>query len=142
MHLCSCLIFYKTSSTPSSLLINIVEVKILLWDLPCTSQVIQRAPMSQLCLDRKTYSISNANNGQNRNQISGRGGQGQGPSGRGRGNYCMGCGNNPVANTYSFEVKMKDSLISKLIITKTGHQSTQYKKIINTLPILCIDNNY
>ena len=47
-----------------------------------------------------------------------------------------------IANTYSFEGKIKDGLISKLIITKTGHRPTQYKKIINTLPILCADKNY
>ena len=37
---------------------------------------------------------------------------------------------------------MKDSPISKLTITKTGHQATQYKKIIDTLPVLCVDKNY
>ena len=37
---------------------------------------------------------------------------------------------------------MKDGLISKLIITKTRHRRTQYKKIIDTLPVLCADKNY
>ena len=37
---------------------------------------------------------------------------------------------------------MKDVPISKLIITKTGHRPTQYKKIVDTLPILCVDKNY
>ena len=37
---------------------------------------------------------------------------------------------------------MKDSPISKLIITETGHRPTQYKKITDTLPILCADKNY
>ena len=37
---------------------------------------------------------------------------------------------------------MKDSLISKLMITKTGHQSIQYKKIIDTLSVSCADKNY
>ena len=37
---------------------------------------------------------------------------------------------------------MKDSPISKLIIIKIGHQPTQYKKIIDTLPLLCTDKNY
>ena len=37
---------------------------------------------------------------------------------------------------------MEDSLISKLLITKTGHRLTQYKKIIDTLPVLCADKNY
>ena len=38
--------------------------------------------------------------------------------------------------------KTKDGQISKLRITKTGHQFTQYKKVINTLPVLCVDKNY
>ena len=37
---------------------------------------------------------------------------------------------------------MKDGPISKLIITKTGHQPTQYKKIIDILSVLCADKNY
>ena len=37
---------------------------------------------------------------------------------------------------------MEDSCISKLIITETGHWATQYKKIIDTLPVLCADKNY
>ena len=37
---------------------------------------------------------------------------------------------------------MKDGPISKLTITKTRHQTTQYKKIIDTLPVLCADKNY
>ena len=37
---------------------------------------------------------------------------------------------------------MKDGPISKLIITETGNRPTQYKKIINTLPVLCSDKNY
>ena len=62
---------------------------------------------------------TNTNNGQNRNQNSGRGGQDQGgPSGRGRDNGRNDCGNKMIAK-YVFEEKMKDSLISKLIITKT-----------------------
>ena len=51
------------------------------------------------------------------------------------------CRNNLIAK-YSFEGKMKDGCISKLTITKTGHQATQYKKIIETLPVLCIDKNF
>ena len=88
---------------------------------------------------------TNTNNGSgntNRNQISGRGRWGQGgPGGRGRG----GCGNNRGNNSiakYSFEGKMKDGPISKLIITETGHRATQYKKIVNTLPVLCADKKY
>ena len=29
-----------------------------------------------------------------------------------------------------------------MTITETGHRATQYKKIIITLPILCVDKNY
>ena len=37
---------------------------------------------------------------------------------------------------------MKDGLISKLIITETGHRPTQYKKIVNTFPVLYVDKNF
>ena len=37
---------------------------------------------------------------------------------------------------------MKDCCISKLTITKTGHQATQFKKIVDDRPILCVDKNY
>ena len=37
---------------------------------------------------------------------------------------------------------MKDGPISKLLITKTGHRPTQFKKITDTLPVLCADNNF
>ena len=37
---------------------------------------------------------------------------------------------------------MKDGPISKLIITETGHRPTQYKKIVDTLPVLCADKNF
>ena len=37
---------------------------------------------------------------------------------------------------------MKGGYISKLIITKTKHQATQYKKIVDTLSVLCADKNY
>ena len=37
---------------------------------------------------------------------------------------------------------MKEHPISKLIITKTGHRPTQYKKIVDTPPVLCSDKNY
>ena len=73
---------------------------------------------------------TNTNNDHNRNQISRRGRRSNGHR------------NNLIANKYSFEGKMKDNPISKLIITKTGHQPSQYKKIIDTLPILCADKNY
>ena len=37
---------------------------------------------------------------------------------------------------------MKYGPISKLLIIKTGHTLTQYKKIIDTLPVLCTDKNF
>ena len=37
---------------------------------------------------------------------------------------------------------MNDGCISKLTITETGHRATQYKKTIDTLPVLCADKNY
>ena len=37
---------------------------------------------------------------------------------------------------------MKDCPISKLIITETRHRPTKYKQIIDTLPVLYVDNNY
>ena len=83
---------------------------------------------------------TSTNNGQNRNQISGRGGRGRKqPNGSGRGDRCNCHGNNLIAR-YTFEGKMKDSSLSKLTITETGnHRPTQFKKITDTLPILCVD---
>ena len=43
---------------------------------------------------------------------------------------------------YAFEEKIKDGPISKFLITKTGHRPTQYKKIVDTLLVLCADKNY
>ena len=37
---------------------------------------------------------------------------------------------------------MKDGPISKLLITKTGHRTTQYKKIADTLSVICVDKNF
>ena len=37
---------------------------------------------------------------------------------------------------------MKDGCISKLTVIETGHRATQYKNIIDTLPILYADKNY
>ena len=90
----------------------------------------------------QTNTNTNTNNGQNRNQIFERGGQGRSPGDRGRGNCRNNCRNNSIANKYSFEGKLKDGPISKLIIAETGHRPTQYKKVIDTLPILCTDKNY
>ena len=85
---------------------------------------------------------TNTNNCQNRNQLSRRGGQGRGaPNDSGRGDRRNGRGNNSIAK-YSFEEKMKDSPISKLTITKTGHRPSQFKKISDALPALCADKNY
>ena len=85
---------------------------------------------------------TNTNNAHNGYQISGRGGRGQGaPNGSDRGNCCNGHRNNLIVK-YSFEEKTKDGLISKLIITETGHRPSQFKKIIDALPVLCTDKNY
>ena len=78
----------------------------------------------------------------NRNQSTAKGGRGRGGTGgKGRGGRGGDCGNSTTAR-YSFEGKTKDGPISKLFITKTGHRPTQYKKIIDTLPVLCVDKNY
>ena len=37
---------------------------------------------------------------------------------------------------------MKDSPISKLTITETGHRLSQFKKIYDALPVFCADKNY
>ena len=37
---------------------------------------------------------------------------------------------------------MKDGPLSKLTITKGGHRATQYKKIIDALPVFCADKGY
>ena len=37
---------------------------------------------------------------------------------------------------------MKDGPLSKLTITKGGQQATQYKKIIDALPVFCADKGY
>ena len=77
----------------------------------------------------------------NQNHNTGRGGQGQGGSGsQGRG----GCGNyrGKTVVKYSFEGKMKDGPLSKLTITKGGQRATQYKKIIDALPVFCADEGY
>ena len=73
---------------------------------------------------------------------SGRGGQGRGvPSGGDRGDRRNDCGNKTITK-YAFEGKMKDGPISKLLITKTRHRPTQFKKITDTLPVLCADKNF
>ena len=48
-----------------------------------------------------------------------------------------------ITNKYSFKGKMKDGPISKLIIiTETGHRPTQYKKVIDTIPVLYTVKNH
>ena len=47
-----------------------------------------------------------------------------------------------IANKHAFEGKMKDGSISKLLNTKPGHRPTEYKKIGDTLPVLCADKNF
>ena len=85
---------------------------------------------------------TNTKHGQNRNQISGRGGRGRGtPNGSGRGDCRNGRRNNSIAK-YTFEGKMKDGLLSKLTITKTGHRPSQFKKISDALPVFRADKNY
>ena len=37
---------------------------------------------------------------------------------------------------------MKDGPISKLLITETGHRLTQYKKIVDTLLVLCAGKDF
>ena len=37
---------------------------------------------------------------------------------------------------------MKDSLISKLTITKIGHRLSQFKEIFDTLPVFYTDKNH
>ena len=83
-----------------------------------------------------------ANNGQNWNQNSGRGGQDRGPnSGSGRGDRHNDRGDKSIAK-YSFKGKMKDVPISELTITETGHRPSQFKKLWDTLPVFCADKNY
>ena len=87
---------------------------------------------------------TNTNNGfsnTKQNRISGRGGRDQGgPRSSDRG----GRGNNHGTSSitkFSIEGKIKDGCISKLTITETGHQAIQYKRIVNTFPVLCVDKN-
>ena len=86
----------------------------------------------------------NANTGAgntNRNHNAGRGGRGRGGSGgRGRGGRGNNCGK--TIAKYSFEGKMKDGPLSKLTITKGGQRGTQYKKIIDTLPVFCANKGH
>ena len=85
---------------------------------------------------------TNTNNGHNRNQNSRRGERGQGdPIGGGHSN-CRNGYRNMAITKYEFEGKMKDGPISRLSITEIGQKPTQFKKITDTLPILCANNNF
>ena len=85
---------------------------------------------------------TSTNNGRKQNQNFGKGGRSQGgPTGGGRDNRRNGCGNTTIVK-YEFEGKMKNGPISKLLITEIGHRLTQFKKIIDTLPVLCTDKNF
>ena len=48
----------------------------------------------------------------------------------------------PEVVDYAFEGNMKNGPISELLVTKTGHRPTQFKKITDTLPVLCTDKNF
>ena len=77
----------------------------------------------------------------NRNHNAGRGGRGRGGSGgRGRGGRGNDCGK--TVAKYSFEGKMKDGPFCKLTITEGGQRATQYKKILDALPVFCADKGY
>ena len=74
-------------------------------------------------------------------QTNGRGRQGQGGSGgQGRG----GCGDyrNSTIAKLSFDGKLKDGCLHKLTITECSHRATQFKKIHNALPVLCVDKGF
>ena len=78
----------------------------------------------------------------NRKYNARRGGRGQGEHGsRGQGGRGSNRGNNSI-DEYSFERKMRDGCLSKLTITKNGHRATQYKKVIDVLPVFCADKYY
>ena len=85
---------------------------------------------------------THTNNSKNRHQNPGRGGQDQGPnSGSGRGDRRNDRGIKSIVR-YSFKGKMKDSPISKLTITETGHRPSQFKKLYDALPVFYADKNY
>ena len=78
----------------------------------------------------------------NRNQTTAKGGRGRGGTGgKGRGGRGGDRGSNTTAR-YSFEGKMKDGPISKLTITEAGQRATQFKKIMDALPVFCADKGY
>ena len=96
--------------------------------------------MSQTNTNTNTNTNTGGSN-TNRNHNAGRGGRGRERSGgRGRGGH--GNYRGKTIAKYSFEGKMKDGPLFKLTITKGGQQATQYKKIIDALPVFCADKGY
>ena len=93
--------------------------------------------MSQTNTNTNTNTNTGAGN-TNRNHNAGRGGRGRGGSG-GRGRSGRGNNHRKTDAKYSFEGKMNNGPISKLTVTKGGQQATQYKKIIDALPVFCAD---
>ena len=78
----------------------------------------------------------------NRSHNARRGGQDQGGfGGQSRGGRRNNRGKNAVSR-YSFGGKMKDGPLSKLTITESGQQATQYKKTIDALLVFCADKGY
>ena len=78
----------------------------------------------------------------NQNQKARRGRRDQGGSGgKGCGDCQCDYRKGSIAK-YLFEGKLKDGCFSKLAIIKSGHQATQYKKIIDALPVLYADMMY
>ena len=96
--------------------------------------------MSQTNTNTNTNTNTGASNtNQSHNARRGRWGQG-GSGGQGRG----GRGNDrgKTVAEYLFEGKMNNGPLSKLTITEGGQRATQYKKIIDTLPVFCADKGY
>ena len=89
-----------------------------------------------------TNTNTNTNHGQNGNKKSGRGGRGQGSPSSKNPSDCRNNWRNKKIAKYVFKGEMKDGPISKLLITKSGHRPTQFKKITDTFPVLCTDKNF
>ena len=93
-------------------------------------------------MSQKNTNTNTGTSNTNRNQNTNSSGRGQGDSGgKGRGGPGGDHRKNSIAK-YLFEGKMKDGCLFKLTITKTGRQATQYKMIIDALPIFYEDKNY
>jgi len=107
----------QRSSSASAICLNFIYQSLSLW-----FEYLGPLPVLNECGLRVS---------QNQNSIRG----GQGSDRRDN------CGNTTIAK-YASEGKMKDGPISKLLITKIGHRSTQFKNIPDTLPVLCADKNF